>query len=150
MEATANLHYSVQEGDWFISLVLTDVYPHVQMHSSSRKFFHCGEVFQFCVLPWSLLVSPRVLTHLVDAIRKKSAFGWAERNPKSVLRSKFCFWIHRKEDTLSVIEQLHILINLMQFEGKARNPSCVGINCLRLSRLQLWDYVKENSMITQW
>ena len=38
------------------------------MHSSSREFFHCGEVFQFSVLPCSLLVSPRVLTHLVDAI----------------------------------------------------------------------------------
>ena len=68
METTANMHHSVKEGDCFISLVLTDVYLHVQMHSSSRKFFHCGDVFQFSVLPCSLLVSPRVVTHLVDAI----------------------------------------------------------------------------------
>ena len=31
---------------------------------------------------------------------KKSGFRFAERNAKSVLRSKIRFWIHRKENTL--------------------------------------------------
>ena len=68
METTANLHHSVQEWDWLISLALTDVYLHVQIHSSSRNFLHRGLVFLFCVLPYGLSVSPGFLTHIVDAI----------------------------------------------------------------------------------
>ena len=35
-----------------------------------------------------------------DSPDQKSGFGFAERNAKSVLRSKIRFWIHRKERTL--------------------------------------------------
>ena len=37
-----------------------------------------------------------------DSPDQKSGFGFAERNAKSVLRSKIRFWIHRKEHTLSL------------------------------------------------
>ena len=36
----------------------------------------------------------------LDSPDQKSGFGFAERNAKSVLRSKIRFWIHRKEHTL--------------------------------------------------
>ena len=37
-----------------------------------------------------------------DSPEQKSGFGFAERNAKSVLRSKIRFWVHRKEHTLYV------------------------------------------------
>jgi len=37
-----------------------------------------------------------------DSQDQKSGFGFAERNAKSVLRSKIRFWIHGNEHTLNV------------------------------------------------
>ena len=61
METPANLHHSIQKGDWVISLDLTDVYLHVPIHPSSRKFL------RFCYQD-RLSVSPRVFTRVVDAM----------------------------------------------------------------------------------
>ena len=59
---------------------------------------------------------------------QKSAFGWAERNAKSVFRSKICFWIHRKEHTHSVIEQLHIQStpDNSNLQGKSKKVRVIG------------------------
>ena len=39
-----------------------------------------------------------------DSPDQKSEFGFAERNAKSVLRSKIRFWIHRKEHALTELD----------------------------------------------
>jgi len=41
-----------------------------------------------------------------DSLDQKSRFGFAERNAKSVLRSKICFSIHRNEHTLKLYKCL--------------------------------------------
>jgi len=70
MEMPANLWLSIQKGDWVISVDLTDGYLHVP-HPSLRKFLrfcYQDEAFQFPVLLFCLSVSPRVFTHVVDAM----------------------------------------------------------------------------------
>ena len=62
---------SIQKGDWVVSVDLTDAYLHVPIHPSSRKFLrflYQEVVFQFWVLPFGLLVSPRNFTRVVDAM----------------------------------------------------------------------------------
>ena len=71
METAANLRLSIQKGDLVVSVDLTDAYLHVLIHPSSRKFFcflYQDKVFQFRVLPFGLSVSPRIFTHVVDAM----------------------------------------------------------------------------------
>ena len=97
----------------------------------------CGEIFALfhaCVsnfdtiLPWkvvgtlyldsscvtfkyfaflSVCDKSELLGHVQDSPDQKFGFGFAERNAKSVLRSKIRFWIHRKEHTVS-----HVSINI--------------------------------------
>ena len=61
-----------------------------------------------------------------DSPDQKSGFRFAERNTKSVLRSKIRFWIHRKEHTLNNLSCWCHLTNIFLqlfviYMGKPKN-----------------------------
>ena len=61
----------------------------------------------------SFTAKAQACTNFLDSPDQKSGFGFAERNAKSVLRSKIRSWIHRKEHTLKkpgqTTKQRHLL-----------------------------------------
>ena len=79
-----------------------------------------------------------------DSSDQKSGFGFAERNAKSVLRSKICFWIHRKEHTLRKLDLIfmtttHVLVEGTTWAGFCSPgiPAYLQKNILYLSNLYL-------------
>ena len=68
---------------------------------------------------WILRIS-NPMNPLKDSPDQKSEFGFAERNVKSVLKSKILFWIHRKDYTLRLAQQQHC--------------TCITLFCTFLSR----------------
>ena len=59
----------VQQGDWAISLDLTDAYMHIPIHKAHKKFLRFriqGKVYQFACLCFCPAVAPRVFTMVVS------------------------------------------------------------------------------------
>ncbi|XP_076438995.1 uncharacterized protein LOC143277910 [Babylonia areolata] len=78
MESPASIRDSIRQGDWAVSIDLTDAYFHILVHPRDRKWF-CfswdGKSFQFRALPFGLAPAPwvfiRVVRELCLALRSK-------------------------------------------------------------------------------
>ncbi len=60
----------VQEGDWFVTIDLKDVYFHIQVVQRHRRFLRFafgGKAYQYKVLPCGLALAPRTFTKCMDA-----------------------------------------------------------------------------------
>ncbi len=60
----------VQEGDWFVTIDLKDVYFHIQVVLRHRRFLRFafgGKAYQYKVLPFGLALAPRTFTKCMDA-----------------------------------------------------------------------------------
>ncbi len=60
----------VQEGDWFVTIDLKDVYFHIQVVQRHRRFLRFafgGKAYQYKVLPFGLALAPRTFTKCMDA-----------------------------------------------------------------------------------
>jgi hypothetical protein len=71
METTRSITAALQQGDWTISVDLTDAYFHVPIHKDSQKylrFTHDRRVFQFVALPFGLAPAPYVFTKLMATV----------------------------------------------------------------------------------
>jgi hypothetical protein len=65
METAASIFNYLRQGDWLVSIDLTDAYLHVPIRPSHRPFLRFafnGEVYQFRVLPFGLSSAPRIFT----------------------------------------------------------------------------------------
>ena len=69
MDSLSTVLNLVQQGDWAISLDLTDAYMHIPIHKAHKKFLRfCiqGKVYQFTCLCFGPAVAPRVFTKVVS------------------------------------------------------------------------------------
>ncbi len=60
----------VQEGDWFVTIDLKDMYIHIQVVQRHRRFLRFafgGKAYQYKVLPFGLALAPRTFTKCMDA-----------------------------------------------------------------------------------
>ena len=67
MFTTSSVLSSVKKGDYAFKIDLQDVYFHVPIHSSSRKYLRFAfenRVYQFQVLPFGLNTAPQIFTRL--------------------------------------------------------------------------------------
>jgi hypothetical protein len=73
METPSTITYALQQGDWTISVDLTDAYLHVPMHPSAWKFirFVVGKrVYEFTALPFGLSPAPYVFLRVMSTISR--------------------------------------------------------------------------------
>ena len=82
MFTTSSVLSSVKKGDYTFKIDLQDVYFHVPIHPSSRKYLRFAfenRVYQFQVLPFGLNTAPQVFTrlgHTVTAyLHRQGVFG---------------------------------------------------------------------------
>ena len=82
MFTTSSVLSSVKKGDYAFKIDLQDVYFHVPIHPSSRKYLRFAfenRVYQFQVLPFGLNTAPQVFTrlgHTVTAyLHRQGVFG---------------------------------------------------------------------------
>jgi hypothetical protein len=71
METTRTITAALHQGDWTVSVDLTDAYLHVPIHRHSHKFLRFtqgGRVFQFVALPFGLAPAPYVFTRLMSVV----------------------------------------------------------------------------------
>ena len=69
MDSLSTVLNLVQQGDWAISLDLTDAYMHIPIHKAHKKFLRfCiqGKVYRFTCLCFRPAVAPRVFTKVVS------------------------------------------------------------------------------------
>ena len=60
----------IRSEDWFVTIDLKDAYFHISILPQHRKFLRFafgGEAYQYRVLPFGLVISPRTFTKCVDA-----------------------------------------------------------------------------------
>ncbi len=61
---------SIRPGDWFVTIDLADAYFHIEIYPAHRKFLrfaHRGIAYEYRVLPFGLLLAPRVFSKCVEA-----------------------------------------------------------------------------------
>jgi hypothetical protein len=71
METPSTITAALRQGDWTVSIDLTDAYLHVPMHPSAWKYlrFTLGErVFEFRALPFGLSPAPFVFTRMMSIV----------------------------------------------------------------------------------
>ncbi len=72
METTEAVREALQVRDWVASVDLMDVYFHIPIRPSSRKylrFTHRGEVYQYQVLPFGICTAPLIFTLVMREVR---------------------------------------------------------------------------------
>ena len=83
MFTTNSVLSSIQKGDYAFKIDLQDVYFHVPIHPSSRKYLRFAlenKMYQFWVLPFSLNTAPQVFTRLGHTVT-----GYLHRQGISVI-----------------------------------------------------------------
>jgi hypothetical protein len=71
METPRSITNALRQGDWTVSIDLTDAYLHIPMHASTWKYlrFVLGDkVFEFRALPFGLSPAPYVFTRVMATI----------------------------------------------------------------------------------
>jgi hypothetical protein len=72
-DTPSTITYALQQGDWTISVNLTDAYLHVPMHPSVWKFLRCvvgRRVYEFRALPFGLSPAPYVFSRVMSTISR--------------------------------------------------------------------------------
>ena len=70
MLTTRSLLSKVRKDAWFTSVDLKDAFFHIPIHRLHRKFLRFaleGQVYEYCVLPFGMALSPRVFTKVTHA-----------------------------------------------------------------------------------
>ena len=71
METAASVRLAIRQGDWAVSIDLSDAYFHILVRPPSRKylrFMALGQVWQFRALPFGLAIAPRVFSKLMVVV----------------------------------------------------------------------------------
>jgi hypothetical protein len=120
METTRSITAALHQGDWTVSVDLTDAYFHVAIHSASQKFLRFtngGRVFQFVALPFGLAPAPFVFTKLMDTV--------AQTAHKRMLHL-FLYLddsLMRNEIRKKLLDQVPILLDIFDTLGFLRNEA---------------------------
>ena len=119
METARSIVQAVRQGDWSISIDLSDAYLHVLMHPSSRRFLRIAlspvEVYEFRVLPFGLCTAPLVFTRLVTALaaslRRKGVRIHVYLDDWLILAQDRHVLVQQTAEILSVVRSLGFLVN---------------------------------------
>ena len=68
METFSSVKAAIRQGDWTVSLDLSDAYFHIPIHPASRKYLRFSDglqTYQFKGLPLGLSSAPRIFTRLM-------------------------------------------------------------------------------------
>ena len=71
METLQSVREWIKPGFYCVSLDIKDAYLHIRVHKSSRKYLRfnwLGQLIQWCVIPFGLTCSPRVLTKILKPV----------------------------------------------------------------------------------
>ena len=72
MDTPESIRASLIQGEWVLSIDLSDAYLHIPIHPNSRKylrFCHKSQVFQFTSLPFGLATAAQVFTMIVKEVK---------------------------------------------------------------------------------
>ncbi len=75
----------IRSEDWFVMIDLKDVYFHISIFPTHRKFLRFafgGEAYQYLVLPFVLALSPRTFIKCVDAALEPLIWSWCRIRPR--------------------------------------------------------------------
>ena len=115
METARALRRSVRQGDFAVSLDLSDAYLHVPMHLSTRKYLRFaidGEVYTFTALPFGLSISPWVFTRLMDVV-----VAYLRRVTISEVSNYLDDCLQKHLDPLQLQADLQVFLQLMDSVG---------------------------------
>ena len=71
METLQSVREWINPGFYCVSLDIKDAYLHIRVHKGSRKYLRfnwLGQLLQWCVIPFGLTCSPRVLTKILKPV----------------------------------------------------------------------------------
>ena len=71
METARSVRNSFLQGDWAVSLDLTDAYLHIPIHQASQRYLRVAilqKVYMFRALPFGLSLSPWIFTRVMDEV----------------------------------------------------------------------------------
>jgi hypothetical protein len=118
METTRSITAALQQGDWTVSVDLTDAYFHVPMHRDSQKylrFTHGRKVFQFVALPFGLAPAPYVFTKLMTTV------GQAAHKRMLHLFLYLDDSLMRNAVRQALLRQIPVLLEIFDYLGFLRN-----------------------------
>ncbi len=121
METLESIRAAMRQGDWTVSIDLSDAYFHVPIHKDFRRFLmfsHRDKVWQFRALPFGLATAPRVFTMVMEEVKCMAAKrgltihmyldDWLIRAQSPVLLRSQCRWF------LDLCARLGLQINLVK------------------------------------
>ena len=113
----------LREGDWALSIDLTDAYLHVPIRPNHRKFLrfavgnHC---YQFRCLPFGPTTAPRVFTKMLSAVmqflREQGVQITAYLDDSLLFQNQPQFLCNSRDTTLQVLNRLGFLVNFVKSE----------------------------------
>ena len=113
----------LREGDWALSIDLTDAYLHVPIRPNHRKFLrfavgnHC---YQFRCLPFGPTTAPRVFTKMLSAVmqflREQGVQITAYLDDSLLFQNQPEYLCNSRDTTLQVLNRLGFLVNLVKSE----------------------------------
>ena len=118
MFTTNSVLSSVRKGDYAFKIDLLDVYFHVPIHPSSRKYLRFAfenKVYQFQVLPFGLNTAPQVFTRLGHKVT-----SYLHRQGISVIPYLDDWLIHHPNRKVLLLHQAQ-LINMLDLVGFVLN-----------------------------
>ena len=71
METLQSVREWIKPGFYCVSLDIKDAYLHIRVHKGSRKYLRfnwLGQLLEWCVIPFGLTCSPRVLTKILKPV----------------------------------------------------------------------------------
>jgi len=76
METAESIRASILQGDWTVSIDLSDTYFHVPIHGKFKLFLmlrHREQIWQFRALPFGLSTAPRIFTMVMAEVKRMAA-----------------------------------------------------------------------------
>ena len=115
METARALRRSVNQGDYAVSIDLTDAYLHVPMHRSTRRYLRFaidGQVFTFRALPFGISIAPWVFTRLMDV-----AVGHLRQVTVSDVSNYLDDCLQKNKDPLQLAADLTVFLDMLESLG---------------------------------
>ena len=115
METARALRRSVNQGDYAVSIDLSDAYLHVPMHRSTRRYLRFaidGQVFTFRALPFGISIAPWVFTRLMDV-----AVGHLRQVTVSDVSNYLDDCLQKNKDPLQLAADLTVFLDMLESLG---------------------------------
>jgi hypothetical protein len=121
METARSLRFSIDQGDYAVSLDLSDAYLHIPMHRNTRKYLRFaidGSVYTFRSLPFGLSTSPWVFTKVMNTV-----MSLIRRTTASTISNYLDDLLQKDQSTIVLKSSLQTLMQTLQELGWIVNLS---------------------------